>query len=51
MRTEAKLEELALVLPEPPKIPPGVQVSFAWVRVHQECAYIAGHGPLNPTAR
>jgi hypothetical protein len=30
MRVEVKLEELGLTLPEPPKVPPGVQVSFAW---------------------
>jgi enamine deaminase RidA (YjgF/YER057c/UK114 family) len=48
MRIEAKLEELGLTLPEPPKIPPGVQVSFAWVRVYQDRAYLSGHGPLNP---
>jgi hypothetical protein len=29
MRVEVKLEELGLTLPEPPKVPPGVQVSFA----------------------
>jgi hypothetical protein len=29
MRVEAKLEELGLTLPEPPKVAPGVQVSFA----------------------
>jgi hypothetical protein len=29
MRVEAKLEELGLTLAEPPKVPPGVQVSFA----------------------
>jgi enamine deaminase RidA (YjgF/YER057c/UK114 family) len=28
--------------------PPGVQLSFAWVRVHQDRAYVAGQGPLNP---
>src|SRR5919202_5544970 len=48
MRVEAKLEELGLVLPEAPKLPPGVQVSFAWVRVYKDRAYIAGQGPLNP---
>jgi enamine deaminase RidA (YjgF/YER057c/UK114 family) len=48
MRVEAKLEELGLTLPEPPKLPPGVQLSFAWVRVHQDRAYIAGQVPLNP---
>jgi hypothetical protein len=25
-----------------------MQVSFAWVRVHQGRAYVAGHGPQNP---
>ena len=29
MRVEAKLDELGLMLPEPPKVPPGVEVSFA----------------------
>ena len=48
MRVEAKLDELGLVLPEPPKIPPEMQVSFVWVRVHQDRAYVAGHGPQNP---
>ena len=48
MRVEAKLDELGLVLPEPPKIPPEMQVSFVWVRVHQDRVYVAGHGPQNP---
>jgi enamine deaminase RidA (YjgF/YER057c/UK114 family) len=48
MRVEAKLEELGLTLPEAPEFPPGVQLSFAWVRVHQDRAYVAGHVPLNP---
>jgi enamine deaminase RidA (YjgF/YER057c/UK114 family) len=48
MHVEAKLEELGLTLPEAPKLPPGVQLSFAWVRVHQDRAYVAGQGPLNP---
>jgi hypothetical protein len=48
MHVEAKLDKLGLTLPEPPKVPPGVQVSFAWVRVHGEHAYISGHGPQNP---
>jgi hypothetical protein len=36
MRVEAKLEELGLALAEPPKVPPGVQVSFAWVGLGHE---------------
>ncbi len=48
MRVEAKLKELGLALPGPPKIPPGIQTSFAWVRVHGDRAYVSGHGPQNP---
>jgi enamine deaminase RidA (YjgF/YER057c/UK114 family) len=48
MTVEAKLKELGLVLPEPVKLPPGVVAPFAWVRVYQDRAYIAGHGPQNP---
>ena len=29
MRVEAKLNELGIMLPEPSKVPPGVEVSFA----------------------
>ena len=32
----AKLEELGLTLPEPPKVPPGLQVSFAWAGLGHE---------------
>ncbi len=48
MRVEAKLEEMELALPEPVKPPPGVRLSFAWVRVRGDRAYVSGHGPLNP---
>ena len=48
MRVESKLEELGLVLPAAPKLPPVVRLSFAWVRVHRDRAYIAGQAPLNP---
>ena len=48
MLIEAKLEKLGLTLPEPPKIPSEVKISFAWVRVHDGRAYVAGHGPQNP---
>ena len=48
MKVEAKLEELGLVLPEPIKVPPGLVLPFAWVRVRGDRAYISGHGPLNP---
>ena len=48
MRVEAKLEELGLSLPEAPKLPPGVELSFAWVRVYQDRAYVAGHAAQTP---
>lgn len=45
MRTEARMEELGLVIPEPLKLPPGLELPFPWVRVHGRFAYISGHGP------
>ncbi len=48
MRVEARLEELGLALPEPAKLPPGVQASIGWVRVHEDRVYVSGHGPLAP---
>lgn len=47
MRIEVRLQERGLVLPEPLKLPPGVRVPFAWVRVRGNRAYISGHGPQN----
>ena len=47
MKVEAKLEELGLVLPEPIKVPPGLVLPFAWVRVRGDRGYVSGHGPLN----
>ena len=48
MRIEQRLEQLGLVLPEPLKAPPGIEIPFAWVRLHADHAYVSGHGPLNP---
>src|SRR5919199_77742 len=48
MRVEAKLEELGLALPQPARLPPGVQASFAWVRAYGDRVYVSGHGPLSP---
>jgi enamine deaminase RidA (YjgF/YER057c/UK114 family) len=47
MQIEAKLQSMGLVLPEAPRVPPGLRLSFDWVRVHADRAYISGHGPLN----
>jgi enamine deaminase RidA (YjgF/YER057c/UK114 family) len=47
MRIEKRLEQLGLVLPQPLKAPPGLEISFAWVRLHGDRAYVSGHGPLS----
>jgi len=39
------MEELGLVMPEPLKMPPGLELPFPWVRVHGNHAYVSGHGP------
>src|SRR5918994_5817684 len=46
MRIEARLEEVGLALPEPVKPAPGIELSFAWIRVRGNRAYVSG--PLNP---
>jgi hypothetical protein len=48
VKIEARLKALGLVLPEPVQIPAGITVTFSWVRVHGDRAYVSGHGPLNP---
>ena len=48
MHVEAKLEAMGLVLPEPPKVPPGFQFSFTWTRVRGNRVYIAGHSAQAP---
>jgi enamine deaminase RidA (YjgF/YER057c/UK114 family) len=48
VRIEQRLEELGLVLPEAAKVPPGIRVSFSWVRVRGDRAFVSGHGALAP---
>jgi enamine deaminase RidA (YjgF/YER057c/UK114 family) len=43
---EKRITELGLTLPAPMKTPPGVTLSFPWVRVHGSRAFVSGHGPL-----
>src|SRR5713226_3566803 len=45
---EAKLQAMGLVLPEPLKVPAGLNMPFSWVRVRGNRAYISGHIPQNP---
>jgi hypothetical protein len=42
---EAKLRCLGLRLPEAPKAPAGLTISFAWARVRGNRVYLAGHSP------
>lgn len=44
---EAKIEEMGLVLPGPMRLPQGVELPFACVRVRGDKAYVSGHGPLD----
>jgi enamine deaminase RidA (YjgF/YER057c/UK114 family) len=48
MQVEQRLQALGPALPAAPKVPPGIHVSFSWVRVRGTRAYISGHGPLHP---
>lgn len=48
MKIEERLAELGLVLPEPLAMPPGLRLSFPWVRVRGQRAFISGHGPQKP---
>lgn len=45
MRIEGKLADMGLALPPPIKAPPGVELPFSFVRVHNGIAYVSGHGP------
>ncbi len=45
MEIEDRLAGMGLMLPPPIKVPPGVNLPFSFVRVHDGIAYISGHGP------
>ncbi len=46
MNVERRLDELGLTLPAPAALPTGVEIPFAWVRVHGSRAFVSGHGAL-----
>jgi enamine deaminase RidA (YjgF/YER057c/UK114 family) len=48
MKIEERLADLGLILPEPLVTPPGLRLSFPWVRVRGQRAFISGHGPQKP---
>ncbi len=43
---EDRLAAMGLQLPAPIQLPPGVTLSFPWVRVHADRAFVSGHGAL-----
>jgi len=44
---EARLTAMGLALPPPIKLPPGMVLPFAWVRVRGNRAYVSGHIALD----
>ena len=46
MSVAERLEALGFVLPGEMQLPPGVEISFQWVRVSGNSALISGHGAL-----
>jgi hypothetical protein len=48
MQIEAKRDKLGLALPQAPKLPAGLTISFVWTRRRGNRLYLPGHGPLAP---
>ena len=44
---EARLHERGLVLPQPLKVPTGLKMPFAWVKLRGNRAYVSGHIATN----
>lgn len=44
---ETRLIESGLTLPEPMRVPAGLRMPFAWVRVRGRRAFVSGHVPLD----
>ena len=47
MTPDEKIESLRLVLPDPIKLPPGVNINFSWVKVRGNRVFVSGHVALN----
>src|ERR1700753_2865939 len=45
---DGRLEKLGLELPDAMRLPPGVTLSFPWVRTYGKRVFVSGHGPLQP---
>lgn len=48
MSAEQSLAQSGLTLPAAVQAPPGLELPFAWVRVHGNRAYVSGHGAIGP---
>ncbi len=48
MTVDERLADLGLVLPAAPAMPPGVRISFSWVRVVGARVIVSGHGAQAP---
>jgi hypothetical protein len=46
MGADDRLDELGLVLPPTPVLPPNLSIPFEWVRVVGDRLLISGHGPV-----
>ena len=47
MTVDERIRELDLILPEPIKLPPNLEMQFSWVRVSGNRVFISGHIALN----
>jgi enamine deaminase RidA (YjgF/YER057c/UK114 family) len=47
MTPDEKIKSLNLVLPNPIKLPPSVNINFSWVRVRGSRVFVSGHIALN----
>jgi len=47
MTPDEKIQELNLILPEPIKLPPKIEMQFSWVRISGNRVFISGHIALN----
>ena len=47
MTPDEKIQELNLILPEPIKLPPNLEMQFSWIRVSGNRVFISGHIALN----
>ena len=47
MTPDERIRELNLILPEPIKLPPSVEMKFSWLRVSGNRVFLSGHIALN----